>query len=772
MPGDKYEHLRSGEETNELALIKDLIRDLPDDYVDNGITLESIMAEEKYSAVTAPPSKKADAPERVVFDFDAFEEEFEEALAAASAQPVFAREEATVPPKPSKQKPMSVNASATPVGVAPAPVHTPAAAPPEKASGVTQSVPAPAAQEGGLPDFVFDETFASAFSRPSASGTEDAGYEEDTLSEDESDGFAAPRRSIGDFLRSFKAHIRKPLPPVETLPEQAYKRVSPYAGSLRARTLAAFVLALPLFVVALAPLLGISLPDWLVITRRPYMYLLITGGLQTLIMLCAVDVVARGFSDLFHLRPGPETLVTISGVATLLHVLTLIIDIPAFREFVGFTPYTTVCGISFFFTLWASFYQYNGYRHTYKAAKEVADDRALLITLEEELWDGVSGYTKRTGSLEGFVSRTETPDISRRFSSLLAPLLMVASLVFAVAASAGQGRANYFFWAWSAISLAAAPFHALFVFSLPFSRVARRLCVKGGAIAGWTAARELWGGEFIAAHDEDFFPPEMVSLNGLKVFGGFTFDQVTLYSAALLKESGSSLFAAMRGIIKGQEDKLPVVSHVEHHETGGLSGESGRDRILMGTADFMLHSGIRLPKNLIMKKAVYVTVNLELAGIFAINYIPSASVEGAIDKLRRHGVTTLMAVRDFNITPKLLEDRYRIEPDTLEYPTIEDRLALSDPERDAYEQPGAFVTRDGISPMAECVVGARRLRRVARVNLFFYIICTLASVFAMFYFTRTGTSQAAASILPGNVLLYFLLWWLPVWICSSAAHRY
>ncbi|MCL2030385.1 MAG: hypothetical protein FWG93_02455 [Oscillospiraceae bacterium] len=762
---------RPGEDTAELEQIKQMIRDLPEEDGGPEYTVESIMAEERFAAVTrrgrspapepspAPPDSRPRAvrfPEDEPEDFDPSGdtrriEKIAEEMRSLARDAGWAERAAHRGTEPVSGPEASFSVKIRDSDAAPEP-------------------------EENL--FLNDEMFKDAFRRAEPAGG--AADTEDSFRGEDYDE-PSPPRSARDLLQALKDHIRKPLPPLEAMPQQAYARVAPYAAFLKARAFAAFVLALPLLYAALGPLLELPMPEWLIYARQPYRYLLITGVLHGLIMLCAVDVVARGLSDLFHLRPGPETLITLAGVATLAHTLTLLL--PSFElsgyaaaetytGFIGYTPYTAVSGVGFFFAVWAAYYQYGAYRRTYKTAMEAEEDRARLITLEEDLWDGMDGYTKREGSLEGFVTRTEAPDVARRAASLLAPLLMVASLVFATVSSVGQGRPGHFFWAWSAISLAAVPPCALFVFALPFARVAKRLSVKGGAIAGWTAAREMKGGQFAAARDEDFFPTEMVSLNGLKIFNNYPYDKVTSYAAAMLETSGSSLRHAVRELVRGREDQLPPIDRLEHHEAGGISGEAGRDRVMMGTSDFILHMSIRLPRDLIIKKAVYLIVNSELAGIFAVNYIPSSATEGAALKLVKNGVTPLMAVRDFNITPALLKEKYTLDTDILEYPPVEDRLALSDKGRDTLERPSAFVTRDGLSPIAECVIGAVRLRRVARINLWISLLCTAASVLGMFYFTYIGTADAALSILPGNVMLYFLIWWIPGWICSAAAHRY
>jgi hypothetical protein len=350
----------------------------------------------------------------------------------------------------------------------------------------------------------------------------------------------------------------------------------------------------------------------------------------------------------------------------------------------------------------------------------------------------------------------------------------VATLLFAVIGSIIEGKPGNIFWALSAMGVASASPVSLLVFALPFKRLAKRLFVHNSAIAGWTAARELKNGKFVVLQDEDFFPSELIHLMGMKVYNSHSYDQVTTLAAALLRQSGSGLYATIADKRRDKSMELPAVSNLQHHENGGLSASVGKAQVLVGSSAFMLSQRVHLDRELIIKRAIYVVIDMELAGIFAVNYVPSGSLAGSLRLLQRLRITPLMAVRDFNITQSLVGDNYKVDPDLLGYPLIEDRLALSEANRETREQSVAFVAKHGLAPIAECIVGAIRLRKAATLNLGAYLLGTLITFIGVFIFVKAGATDAsaAADIIPGKVLLLQLIWSLPIWISGSWAHRY
>ena len=64
-----------------------------------------------------------------------------------------------------------------------------------------------------------------------------------------------------------------------------------------------------------------------------------------------------------------------------------------------------------------------------------------------------------------------------------------------------------------------------------------------------------------------------------------------------------------------------------------------------------------------MKDAVYVSINGLLVGFFKIKYVPVQSVQNALFALLRTKIAPIFAVRDFNITPLMLGQKFKMSTD-------------------------------------------------------------------------------------------------------------
>lgn len=648
-------------------------------------------------------------------------------------------EPAVVSPAADALNPHSVNAS---VPQAPTPVPPPPP-PPEEFFGPKQD-------------------FSSAFA-PS-----DAYIKEAEPSEDHAD--KTPRKPLGEALREGIRSRRKTKPQRPSLPvQEAAARLRPYVRILTIRSLIVFALCVPMLLITFAPTLGWSLPSAFTYARSPYVYLMIISIVQIACMFLAIDILAVGLQDILRLRPGMESLLLISCTATLMQVISLVV----FNGWIGYMPYCVCNVLGIAFALWGRRQQMEANRRAYKAVAASAEP--MMVYKEDNRWQEKSCYTKGEGTTDDFVQRSELPDLAQRFAGFLTPLVLIASLMAALLGSVGKGHGENFFWAFSAITTAATPFVSSLVFSLPYVRVARRLAASGSALAGWTAARMFDEEASAVLTDTDIFPMGTVTLGGLKVFGTYSFDRVTSYAISLAAASGSGLLRVFEELSQNSRDGIRQVNSFQHHE-GGIGGEIAGDRILLGTANFLISMGVRLSKNLIVKNAIYVAVNSDLAGIFAINYAGAKSVSNAFVLLSRQKIPQLLAVRDFNITLQMVTGRYKNADEAmLHYPVAEERLALSETAHDPFVRPLAAVTREGLEPFAECIAGGIRLRKVAKLNLALYAASAVIGLLLSFYLTfitASSTPSAASLLSPGNLSLFLLLWCVPTALVSGLADRY
>ncbi|MDR3207252.1 MAG: hypothetical protein LBT60_02870 [Oscillospiraceae bacterium] len=615
---------------------------------------------------------------------------------------------------------------------------------------------------------VFDKAFApsDSFVRPHPA---DAGA--DMEEEEEHPFYPDEGEKQGDSLLTLlrrRARRREPQGPVLAV-DKAAARLTVYLRFFTLRLGLTVGLCFFLTLITFAHRLGLSMPPALTLWQQPTLYLLIQMIFLTLAMACAIDVLSKGLSDLAHFRPGMESAVLLSCLASILHVVSILVSYhygSQDPQNPPILPYCAVSALSVLCAMWSQRTRYEACRRAYQTA--ALTGQPFTVQREESLWEG-GALVKTRGSLENFVAQTEQDDGAARFAHFLVPLGALAALLFALIASVGQDRPGRFFWAFAALMSVVAPFCAAFCYPLPFRKVVKRLSLSGSALAGWAGARAFYQPVSVILTDGDLFPPGTVTLNGLKVFGSFGFDKMISYAASLTAASHSGLASAFDDLLRGQSDTLRQVNSFRHYEGGGLGGEIGGDSVLLGNSAFMLRMGIRLPQGIKLQNILFISVNLDLVGVFAINYTPTSHVRVALSMLLRHDITPVFATRDVNLTPLSVGKRFRLKLDAAEYPPIEQRLELSDPREDSLTRPVAVVARDGLYPYAEAVVAGRRLGQVTRVNLAVYLLCALLGLVLMAFLTFKGEAAIAS---PCNVILYLALWTLPTFLISGWAHRY
>jgi hypothetical protein len=580
-----------------------------------------------------------------------------------------------------------------------------------------------------------------------------------------------PKRSFTEWVQI----LRKEDETQRLTPEEAQPRAYSYSLNLRLRTLLAFTLTLPLIIISVGQTWGI-LPAFLSYSGggRPYIALFFMALLQMLVMLCGIDVLARGLSDLLRLRPGGETLAALACFSTLLHIGSIALRSESEGSFlydtVGFLPYSALAALSLTFALWSASKRYAAYAKTYKMASSETEERDCVIS-EENIWEGAPGFSRRTAVPEDFTARTEAPDLVSRVMRFFTPFLIVLSLVLTVLASSGHEDGQFFFWIFSAFCCVSVPLTTFTSYPMVYSRVTDRICHMGAALAGWSGAVEASQRAVVVIEDGDIFPPGALTLNGLKIFGDHSFETIISLSASILHASGSGLFKALETVSRENAGYIRAVTGLEMFE-GGVSGVVGNDRVAMGTLNFMHSMGVLIPPELSSKSSVFTSVNHDLAGILAVSYTPVSGVKGALLLLEQQEMNSLPAVRDINIAPTLLKEKFGINPDSLEWPTVEERVRLSDPARPFHGKVTAVLAQDGLCPYAEAVIGGQRLHKFTKINLFIHFAALLMGLLVAFYFTSQTDPVSAAAISPANLLLFMGVWWAAQWVISWFSNRY
>jgi cation transport ATPase len=202
---------------------------------------------------------------------------------------------------------------------------------------------------------------------------------------------------------------------------------------------------------------------------------------------------------------------------------------------------------------------------------------------------------------------------------------------------------------------------------------------------------------------------------------------------------------------------------------GGISAVVNGERVMTGSAAFMNLLGIRIPDDVNLKNVVFTAVNDRLIAMFAINYVPTNSVQNALISVMKWRIKLFLAVRDFNITPLMLEQKFKVSLEGIEYIPVQNSYTISDLDSAEEGRIAAILTREGFGPFAEVVTCGRLLKSTARISTIVSIISAALGVLMMFYMFWMGSIVSAR---PGNLLLFMLSMLAAVLvICGYAKFR-
>ncbi|MCI8870854.1 MAG: hypothetical protein HFF39_10010 [Lawsonibacter sp.] len=568
-----------------------------------------------------------------------------------------------------------------------------------------------------------------------------------------------PEEEQEDGLRYTRPPRRQEPPPPDLPPQELARRYARGLRGLRLRVLLLGLVTALAVALLLAPAAGLTLSPPL--DEYPVQVsvcaLLLAAG-----MLLGLDVLVQALLRTARLKFGMDTLTLLSCCFTLADAALLAVR----QDRAGQLPYCAASLAALLMTVHGAYHKRCGLRLSCKTA--AASAHPYLVTLDREKWNGRDTYVKWSGLPDGFGSQVQMDDGAQRIYRLVCPLLALACLLFSLLASVGLGKGEHLCWCLSATFTAAAALGGSLAFGRTFHLIARRLAQDGAALAGWPGAAGRRGCGVLIC-DTDLFPPGFVELNGIKVFGDFPVERVVGYTATLIRDSGSGLGKLFHDLLRSQGSIFRRAEQLACYEGGGLSALIRGDQVLVGSAAFMNLMEIPLPPGLNVKNAVFCAIDGELAGIFALSYSLPDTVFPSLAALLHEKVSPVLATRDFNIIPAMLQQRFKLAADRMDFPSIQRRRELSAPEQEHSAALTAVLCREGLGPFADAVVGARRLRRAARLGA---AVCCAGSALGILLCAYLTSVDAYVSLSPLNLLVYLFTWLLPVWFLTDGAPRY
>ena len=515
---------------------------------------------------------------------------------------------------------------------------------------------------------------------------------------------------------------------------------------LRMRSRLAFLVCLPLvwlsYGLPAAGLLGTSTP----VRALVCLVLLLT------VMLIGVDILAAGFTALLRRRPSAESLVFFSCVFSVADALLIALT---GNDKLGL-PYCGVSALSLAFSLYGSRMFCHGLAVSMRTLSQSRFPWAL--TAEDDLTGSGTALLKSHRSAAGFVRRSEEPDAVESLYATLTPILLPACLALSAAAALILKSAPAFLHVLSALTAACACFSAALSFSAPFCVTARRLSRSGAAIAGCAGARDIGKSRNVVITDGDLFPPGTISIEEVRILEGIPSDRAIAYTGSIIAASGSGLAPVFTDLMRRNGCIIHTLTDFAFRDGGGLTAIIGGQSVVVGSAAFLQLSGIRVPQKGMSRTAVFTAVGGKLVAIFAIKYTPSATVQAALLQLLRSRREPLFAIRDFNITPQMIKQHFRLPGEHFDFPPFAERCRLSSASPAAESPLTAVLARDGLEPLVAASGQGRRLWRAVRTLTALTGVCSVLGMVLMFLLSVVGSFDAASA---GHLMTYMLFWLVP-----------
>ncbi len=546
-------------------------------------------------------------------------------------------------------------------------------------------------------------------------------------------------------------------------PEQAVRAFKRRARGLSARAVIVLILAAAAAYISIAPGFDVlPLPVILDVVENPSIGIGALMLLQFIALFIGIDVFGKGFSSLLHGMPDRSTLVSFAVLAALLHGASLIV----FDNQTGVSvPYLAVSILLLYAAMREERGRYAARARAYQAICSAEQPMAVYSHYDRED-DACRAVKGPLFDEKAFLVEMERPDTVDRFSMIYVPIALAASIIFALVASVGRGEPMRFFWAFSAVLSVSAPLGLVCAFGASYNNVSRRLLASGAAIAGARQANMLRGTEEVVLVENDLFPSGSVSLESLQNMGRLSDDKVLACAAALADAAGLELGRVLTDATKERYGVTFAARNVQAVE-GGLSGEIGTSRVVLGTAALMVNMGVRIHSGQGDHTCIYLVVDNVLAGVLTLRYQPTKNTYQAMRLMRRMHMNALLAVRDFNISPAMVEAEFDLRRCFADQPDPAGVQRLLNPRYAEGDAPAAILTREGAGPFMRVLRSADKLAGAVRSALTLGAFAGICGMLIVFYLVF---QNAAAALPVTNLLLYLLLWYIPVFIITLQTH--
>ena len=179
----------------------------------------------------------------------------------------------------------------------------------------------------------------------------------------------------------------------------------------------------------------------------------------------------------------------------------------------------------------------------------------------------------------------------------------------------------------------------------------------------------------------------------------------------------------------------------------------------MGSQQFLQDMGVEIPAGTMVTQAVYVSIDGQLAGLFAMNYARMKySAAGIVGICGCRSIKPVVIAKDFVITDTFLREKFGVSTRKVDFPDRATRDTVGTCQVDAEQPALALTTAEGLAPAVYAITGARALRTASALGLAVHMLGGILGLLIMLALAILGNVELLS---PLNVLLYQLVWMIP-----------
>ena len=376
----------------------------------------------------------------------------------------------------------------------------------------------------------------------------------------------------------------------------------------------------------------------------------------------------------------------------------------------------------------------------------------------EDFYEGKPGIIRDQGQVEDFMDHYDEIPLPEQRQNRYALISLFLSLGISVVAGVLSGVPMALLIL-STTLLVAVPASFFISISRPAAVLERKLHRLGTVICGWQGVTGMLGKAAVPLCDNDMFPRGTTKMNGVKFYGDHDPEEVIAYAAALFRATGGGLAPLFEDLLVSRNGPKYDAVRVRKYPGGGVGGEVDGEPVLVGTLQFLKDMGVEVPPGTMVNQAVHLSIDGQLAGLFAINYNRSKySASGLATLGGDSQLTAVITAGDFLLNDDFLKSKFGISPKRVAFPDLRDRFSLNRIGPEEGTPALALVTREGLAPAAYAITGARALRTSYRLGLTIHMIGGILGMLIMLVLAILGSVEL---LTPLNVLLYQLIWMIP-----------